>query len=117
MSYFNYSVIRAQFGKKSIDLLQIKNIDRLCCYNFNKKKKYVACQIFVVNWSNFGTKKYLNFSIHTVTVKKLFFSVYLYLGYDFLHEYTDKVHLFTDINYLWLISDIYQKNVVFVYFS
>ena len=104
--------------KTTFDLLQIENIYRLYVVTTSiRRKKYVTRQIFVVNWSNFGTKECQIFSIHTVTVKKLVCSVYLYLGYDFLHEYTDKVHLFADINYLWLIFDICQENVVFVYFS
>ena len=36
------------------------------------------------------------------------YCIYLYLGYNFLHGYTEKVHLFTNINYLHLISDICQ---------
>ena len=31
------------------DLLQIENIDSLCCYNSNDKMKYVWYQNFVAN--------------------------------------------------------------------
>ena len=67
---------------KISDLLQIENIDTLCCYNFNDKMKYVWYQNFVVSWSHFLTENWPSFSIHTATVNEkvhtfpYFFSIF-----------------------------------------
>lgn len=94
-------------------LLQLYNyvVSNTCGYRMFNMSNFCGYS----NWSNFGTKNCLNVSIHITTVKKLFCFVYLYLRYDFLNEYTEKFHFFSDVNNLWLIS--YTKNMVFLYFS
>ena len=113
---FQFNLFEHSLERKIMICFKLKISIHLCCYNFNNKK-YLICQVFVVNWSNFGTKNCLNFSTHTATVKKLVRSVYLHLGYSFLLEYTEKVNLFTDVNNLVNFFYLSKKNMVFVYFS
>ena len=61
----------------------------------------------MVNWSDFGTENWPNYSIHTATVKELLYEVYLHLEPNFHHTRIQKVHLSeNNVNNLRLISDI-----------
>ena len=95
-------------------LLQIENIDTLCCC---KLKIFIPCVATTsmirqnmydiqILWL-IGLISELKIGIvfqHTATVKELVYEIYFHFECNFYHTRTEKVHLSEDVNSMLLIS-------------